>query len=181
MNELTITVDWCSVRASVSKHLAIMGKRLKDKDGSTLFANITLSSEEKGIMNQYISAAAETFASELAPFITYYNNGDFLMFTVKNSRWADGVDGVSVPFEGNFMGYTIAYVANAVLGMTHPDLAKKYADEMENHLNAAVKLFYVKKLPDEGSNPFSMKAVLEIFPSEKKDGYGGTTEGTKET
>lgn len=174
MNELTITVDWCSVRANVSKHFSIMGKRLKDKDGSTLFANVTLSSEEKNIMNQYISAAAETFASELAPFITYYNNGDFLMFTVKNTRWAETTDSVSVPFEGNFMGYTIAYVANAVLGMTHPDLAKKYGDDMTNHLNAAVKLFYVKKLPNEGSSPFSMKATLEMLDSDKTDGYGGT-------
>lgn len=173
MQELTITVDWCNVRKCVSRHFSIIGKRMKEKDGSTLFANITLSSEEKGIMNQYINAAAETFSAELAPFITYYNSGDFLVFTIKNTRWADSEDSVTVPFEGNFMGYTVAYVANAVLGMTYPELAKKYGEDMVNHLNAAIKLVYIKKLPNEGSSAYSMKGTLEMYSSEQADGYGG--------
>ncbi len=147
MEEVIITLDWSRVRSEVSKHFALIGKRLQDKDGTTMFAKVTLSSEEEAIMQQYINAAAETFAAELAPLITYYNSGDFLVFTIHNSRWADSEDSISVPFEGNFMGYTIAYVANAILGMTYPDLAKKYGDDMTNHLNAAIKLVYVKKQP----------------------------------
>lgn len=116
-----------------------------------MFAKVTLSSEEKGIMQQYINAAAETFASELAPLVTYYNSADFLVFKITNSRWTDSENSVSVPFEGNFMGYTIAYVANAILGMNYPDIAKKYSEDMVNHLNAAIKLVYIKKEPDKPS------------------------------
>lgn len=147
MEELTITLDWSHVRSEVSKHFAIIGKRLQDKDNSTMFAKVTLSSEEKSIMQHYINAAAETFTSELAPLVTYYNSGDFLVFTINNSRWADSEDSISVPFEGNFMGYTIAYVANAILGMNYPDLAKKYGNDMVSHLEASIKLVYIKKPP----------------------------------
>ena len=147
MEELTITLDWSRVKSEVNKHFSFIGKRLKNKDGTTQFAKITLSSEEKNIMQQYINAAAETFAAEMAPLVTYYDNGDFLVFKVKNTRWADNENGLSVPFESNFMGYTVAYVANAVLGMNYPELAKKYSEDMVNHLNAAIRLVYIKKPP----------------------------------
>lgn len=163
MEELQITLDWSRVRNDVSKHFSIIGKRLKDKGGATMFANVTLSSEENGIMQQYINAAAETFAAELAPLITYYNSGDFLVFKIKNSRWADSEDSVSVPFEGNFMGYTVAYVANAILGMSYPDLSKKYGDDMVSHLNAAMKLVYIKEEPEKsGSTIADMTGEVEL-------------------
>ncbi len=144
--ELQITIDWNNVEGAVKKHLSIIGKRQKGNEG-VLFAGITLSSEEERIMKQYINAAAETFAGELAPLITYYNSGDFLVFMVKNTRWDENGTSQTVPFEGNFMGYMVAYVANAVLGMNYPELAKKYAVDMTNHLNAAIKLIYMKTPP----------------------------------
>lgn len=153
--ELTVTLDWCRIRDEVSKHLAIIGKRLTDKDGTTLFAKTTLSSEEESIIQHYVNAAAETFTGELAPLVTYYNSGDFLTFKVKNTRWADDDTGITVPFEGNFIGYCIAYTANAVLGMTYPELSKKYGDDMTNHINAAIKLVYIKNEPSFDSRSLS--------------------------
>lgn len=147
MEELTIRLSWSHVRSEVSKHLAIIGKRMKDKDGTTLFANVTLSAEEKEIMTQYMNAAAETFSAELSPLLVYYNSKDTLVFKVRNLRWTDGDNGVTVPFEGNFIGYVNAYVANAILGMTYPELAKKYGEDMANHLSAAIKLIYIKRQP----------------------------------
>ncbi len=149
MGTLTITLDWSRVKNEVNKHFAFIGKRLQDKNGEIMFSKVTLSSEEKNIMQQYVNSAAETFVAELAPLVTYYNSGDFLVFEINNSRWADSEDGVSAPFEGNFLSYTVAYVANAILGMTYPDLAKKYDSDMANHLNAAIKLVYIKNPPAE--------------------------------
>jgi hypothetical protein len=145
--EVQITIEMEKVMSEVNKHFALIGKRLKDKNGDTMFAKATLSSEEKGIMKQYINAAAETFVAELAPQVTYYKNGDAMVIKFENSRWADGEDGITVPFEGNFMGYVIAYVSNAVLGMTEVELAQKYAADMANHIAAAIKLIYYKTPP----------------------------------
>lgn len=149
--EVQITIETEKMMSEVNKHFALIGKRLKDKNGETMFAKTTLSSEEKGIMKQYINAAAETFVAELAPQVTYYKNGDAMVIKFENSRWADGEDGITVPFEGNFIGYVISYVSNAVFGMTEPDLAKKYATDMANHIAAAIKLIY-HKTPPASSN-----------------------------
>ena len=102
-------------------------------------------------MKQYINAAVETFVGEMAQLVTYYDSGDFLIFKINNSRWEGTETSVTVPFEGNLIGYVVAYVANAVLGMNYPELAKKYESDMTNHLNAAIKLVF-HKTPPASSN-----------------------------
>lgn len=145
--ERQIVIDWNNVKIAVSQHLSYIGKRLQDKNGDTMFAKVTMSSEEVKLLHQYVNAAAETFVGELAPLVTYYNSGDFLVFKVENTRWANNTNSISNPFEGNFMGYTVAYIANAVLGMNYPDLAKKYETDMQRHLEAAIKLIFIKQPP----------------------------------
>lgn len=158
--ENEITIDWSNVKDAVRKHFSIIGKRLKDKEGNLLFSGVTLSSVEEDILKQYVNAAAEIFVSEMPNTLTYYDSGDFLIFVVKNTRWTDAL---SVVFEGNFMGYAVSYVADAVLGMNYPDLAKKYALDMQNHINAAIKCVYNKEQPsDSGKTYQDMKGEIEL-------------------
>lgn len=146
--ELTVKITLAHIRKDVKKHLSFMGKRQKNNEG-TAFANITLSSAEEDLVNMYIKAAIEVFVGEMERLITYYSYEDFLVFEIKNTRWANDKTSITVPFEGNFMGYVVAYVGNAVLGMNYPELAKKYAEDMTNHLNAAIKLVYYKQEPNK--------------------------------
>lgn len=153
--ELQVTIDWSHVKDAVKKHLSIIGKRQKNQDGSTAFAGVTLSSAEEELIKQYVSAAVETFVGEMAQLVTYYDNGDFLTFMIENTRWAGSENGITVPFEGNLMGYVIAYVAYNVMGMNYPDLAKKYESDMTNHLNAAIKLVFAKTKPTSSGKRLS--------------------------
>ena len=123
-------------------------------------------------MMQYINAALETFVGEMAQLVTYYDSGDFLIFKINNSRWAVTETSVTVPFEGNLIGYVVAYVANAVLGMNYPDLAKKYESDMTNHLNAAIKLVFVKTEPANSGGGYNIDGTSRLENSEKVDGYG---------
>jgi len=160
--ELTITIDWNDVKKEVCRHLSYIGKRLEDKTGNTLFAKITMSSEEVALLQQYVKAAAEIFVGELAPLATYYNEGSNTVFKIKNMRWGDS-DGICVAFKGSFVSFTVAYVANAVLGMTNPELAKKYETDMQNQLNAAVKLVYYKNQPtDSGKTLADMTGEVTL-------------------
>ena len=170
--ELQITIDWSHVKNAVKKHLSIMGKRQKNPEGNTAFAGITLSSAEDDVMMQYINAAVETFVGEMAQLVTYYDSGDFLTFKISNSRWAGAETSVTVPFEGNLIGYVVAYVANAVLGMNYPDLAKKYESDMTNHLNAAIKLVFVKTEPESSGGGYNIDGTSTLENREKFDGYG---------
>ena len=42
--EVQITIEMEKVMSEVNKHFALIGKRLKDKNGDTMFAKTTLSS-----------------------------------------------------------------------------------------------------------------------------------------
>ena len=108
----------------------------------------------------------------MAQLVTYYDSGDFLTFKINNSRWAGTETSVTVPFEGNLIGYVVAYVANAVLGMNYPDLAKKYESDMTNHLNAAIKLVFVKTEPANSGGGYNIDGTSTLENSEKVDGYG---------
>ena len=170
--ELQITIDWSHVKNAVKKHLSIMGKRQKNQEGNTAFAGITLSSAEEYVMKQYINAAVETFAGEMAQLVTYYDSGDFLTFKINNLRWAGTETSVTIPFEGNMIGYVVAYVANAVLGMNYPDLSKKYESDMTNHLNAAIKLVFIKTEPANSGGGYNIDGTSTLENREKFDGYG---------
>lgn len=156
--ENEITIDWSNVKDAVRKHFSIIGKRLRDKEGNLLFSGVTLSSTEEDILKQYTNAAAEIFVSEMCQLVTYYDSGDFIIFTVKNTRWAEPV---AIFFEGNFMGYVVSYIANAVIGMNYPDLAKKYETDMQKHLAAALKCVYNKE-PPSSSNRVIPDMVGEV-------------------
>ncbi len=170
--ELQITIDWHNVKDAVVKHLSYIGNRLEDKSGNTMFGKITMSSEEEMLLQQYVNAAAETFVGELAPLVSYYNSGDFLVFVVSNSRWAKDANGINVPFEGNFMGYVVSYVTNSVLGMNYPELAKKYETDMQRHILAAQNLVFIKQPPTVSSAKYEdVKGECEIDEDETKIGY----------
>lgn len=145
--EQKIILDFTDVTTQVKKHLAIIGKRLEDSKGDTQFAKITLSSAETGILEQYVNAAAETFVAELSPLVTFYKADSYIQFVISNSRWASSNNGINTPFCGNFMGYVVAYCANALFGMYAADYAQKYTQDMQRHITAAYKLVYVKQPP----------------------------------
>lgn len=70
-------------------------------------------------------------------------------------------------FDGVFENFVVAYVANAVLSMNYPDQAKKYEDDMKNHLQAATKLIYTKIAPDVSEHKLgdmTGKVILENKP-----------------
>lgn len=160
--EVQITIDWHNVLSAVRKHLSIIGKRTESSDGTTQYGKITISSAEEDILHQYVNAAGETFVSNLEPLVTYYNSGDFLVFSVDNPRWGMS-DGISVPFEGNFMGYVVAYCLYSLLGMYAPDSGARYQADMQNHLAAAQRLIYTKVAPtSSGDELKDMKGAMYL-------------------
>lgn len=142
--DITVIINEDEITKAARRHLALMGKRQTDKHGSLLFAGVTLSENEKVVLDHYIMAAAQVFAGELAPLVTAYDAADNPNMTIENTRWGEGQ---CAAFSANFNGYAVSYILNAVLGMDYPDLAKKYEQDMANHLNAARNLVFVKQPP----------------------------------
>lgn len=149
VTEQTITIGYADIKSKVKKHFSIIGKRLSDKQGNILFTGVTLSSTEEDILKQYVKNAAETFVSSFSPLIdSYTDNTDDVVFTYQRNRVSEGKANA---FCSLFKSYVVDYVAYSVLSMTYADSARKYADDMTNHVNSALKLIFQKDAPTSGS------------------------------
>lgn len=149
VTEQTITIGYADIKSKVKKHFSIIGKRLSDKQGNILFTGVTLSSTEEDILKQYVKNAAETFVSSFSPLIAgYTDNTDGVVFTYQRNRVSDGKANA---FCSLFKSYVVDYVAYSVLSMTYADSARKYADDMTNHVVSALKLIFQKDAPTSGS------------------------------
>lgn len=149
VTEQTITIGYADIKSKVKKHFSIIGKRLSDKQGNILFTGVTLSSTEEDILKQYVKDAAETFVSSFSPLIAgYTDNSDDVVFTYQRNRVSEGK---ASAFCSLFKSYVVDYVAYSVLSMTYADSARKYADDMTNHVVSALKLIFQKDAPTSGS------------------------------
>ena len=149
VTEQTITIGYADIKSKVKKHFSIIGKRLSDKQVNILFTGVTLSSTEEDILKQYVKDAAETFVSSFSPLISgYTDNTDDVTFTYQRNRVSEGKANA---FCSLFKSYVVDYVAYSVLSMTYADSARKYADDMTNHVNSALKLIFQKDAPASGS------------------------------
>lgn len=145
VTEQTITIEYADIKSKVKKHFSIIGKRLSDKQGNILFTGVTLSSTEEDILKQYVKDAAETFVSNFSPLITgYTDNTDDVAFTYQRNRVSESKANA---FCSLFKSYVVDYVAYSVLSMTYADSARKYADDMTNHVNSTLKLIFQKDAP----------------------------------
>lgn len=145
VTEQTITIGYADIKSKVKKHFSIIGKRLSDKQGNILFTGVTLSSTEEDILKQYVKDAAETFVSSFSPLIAgYTDNTDDVTFTYQRNRVSEGKANA---FCSLFNSYVVDYVAYSVLSMTYADSARKYADDMTNHVVSALKLIFQKDAP----------------------------------
>ena len=166
----SVTVEYSDIKGKVRKRLSIIGKRLSDKQGNILFAGVTLSSAEEDIMKQYMKEATEIFVGNLAPLVNnYVDDTDDVQFIFNKTR----VDTAKADaFCRNFKSYVVASVAYDALSTTSPEMARKYADDMSNHMNAAIQLIYQKDAPNVGDTSLSIGGTVTIDDSEKTDGYG---------
>lgn len=136
-----VTIKTSDVLSALRLHLSIIGKRLKSKDGSPNMSTITLSTKEEPIVKHYVSASADVFAGELAPLLAHTSGSlGEVTFVVGSGMWTDAT---AASFARDFIGYSVAYVASALLGMYYPDASQKYATDMKLHLDAARKLAYM--------------------------------------
>ena len=149
VTEQTITIGYADIKSKVKKHFSIIGKRLSDKQVNILFTGVTLSSTEEDILKQYVKDAAETFVGNFSPLIAgYTDNTDDVTFTYQRKRVSEGKANA---FCSLFKSYVVDYVAYSVLSMTYADSARKYADDMTNHVVSALKLIFQKDAPTSGS------------------------------
>ena len=153
---MTLTVS--TLISAIKRHLSIIGKRLYNKDGKNLFADITLSSaEDSQILTQYITAGAQDVEAMLKQFInaSSYETTTISM-TISNTRGDSD-------FESRTQALAESYITlNAVgeyLAMVHPDLAQKSYRDAQQRMEMLIAYVFYKKPYESATNFGAYKAV----------------------
>lgn len=136
------------VKEAVKRQLSIIGKHHSTQKGDTLFSVSTLSSVEDTVMRQCIIDGAQLVTSNLSPVLSGYEVGkkaggqkaEYIAFVVNT-------DALSGAAQDSVKSLLIAYVTQSVLAMVLPDLAGKYATDVQAQLLAATRLIFTKTPP----------------------------------
>ena len=140
------------VKEAVKRQLSIIGKHHSTQKGDTLFSVSTLSSVEDTVMRQCIIDGAQLVTSNLSPVLSGYSVGkrargekaEYIGFDVSITRSNDALSGAA---QDSVKALLIAYVTQSVSAMVLPELAGKYATDVQTQLLAATRLIFTKTPP----------------------------------
>lgn len=140
------------IKKDMKAHLAIIGKRLYDKEGKNLFSNVTLSTAEEPVIEQYISTAAQNIEALLQHFITGFSvTQKNVTISIHNTR---GASDFSQRCEEMVKSYITIYVVAEYLAMTHPEMAEKYRQDAGNALLSLQLYVFHKQAPTEPTKSY---------------------------
>lgn len=137
------TFDFTALYGKVSRSLSIIGKRSVDDQGNLLFKDITLGSNEKEIINDYLRQAVIDIVTELGAFITAQTDGTSITVTLPTSH-----NSVIDTFIGNSCDeYCVSYVLYSWFTVTAPRIADKYLGDCKRQLAAVIRMSNEKTAP----------------------------------
>lgn len=140
-----MTLSFTTLKSAIKRHLSIIGKRLHDKDGQNIFSQITVSSAEDPIFDQYISAAAQNVEAMLRQLVTDYSTTTTsVTMELTNTRGTDDFDTRCQEF---ITTYITLFSVGEYLAMTHQELAEKYRVDAANAIQSLMAYAYHKNPP----------------------------------
>lgn len=148
-----MTISFNTLKSLVKRHLSVIGKRLYDKEGKNLFSNITTSSAEDPIFDQYLAAAVQAVETVLHQFITSWtDNTTSVTMTLVNTRGDSDFEARTQKFIESYM---VLFTVGEYLAMTHPDIAQKYRIDVEGTMQSLVQYVFYKKPPTKSASGYA--------------------------
>lgn len=139
-------IEFTHIKSSIKRHLSIIGKRLYNKDGKNLFSDITVSTAEEPIFDQYITSAAQNIEAALRQLVTNYApNGTSITMTLTNTREHEDFDKRCEELANTYITF---FSVGEYLAMVHPDLAEKYYRDANNSMQSLIAYAYHKNPPE---------------------------------
>lgn len=130
--KISVSITIAEIVGKAVKHLAVIGKRAKDVNGNSLFSDITISENEKGILNDLIASGAETIVNQLAPFCGMYNGADIgsISFVITSQNWTESNTendkDLTKALEEAIYNYLLNYTLAQYLSIVRPSTGEKY-------------------------------------------------------
>lgn len=115
------------------------------KDGKNIFSQITVSSAEDPIFEQYITSAAQNIEAALRQLVTEYApSATSIVMTFTNTRGSDDFDKRCGELANTYITF---FSVGEYLAMVHPELAEKYYRDADNAIQSLIAYAYHKNPP----------------------------------
>lgn len=151
-------IEFTPIKSSIKRHLSIIGKRLYNKDGKNLFSDITVSTAEEPIFDQYITSAAQNIEALMRSLLTEYTTTETsISMTLTNTRGTEDFDARCKELATT---YITLYSVGEYLAMVHPELAEKYRLDATNAIQA-LQIYAFHKNPPK-SEGYSYNNVIGL-------------------
>ena len=157
----TITFNYSELAAKVDRQLSIVGKRSTDENGKLIFTDITLGTNEKELINDYIRQAVLDIAAETAAFITDSETNITLTFPDNHNDQLD-------PFiQKSCDAYCVSFALWSWFTITAPRIADRYLEDCKRQLAAIIRLIHDKMAPatpeDDGTEISPLDISTEVI------------------
>lgn len=158
---MVITLDYTALQAKVERSLSVIGKRTVDDKGELLFRDITVSTREKEIINDYFRQAVIDLAAELTAFISASTDTTITIDLPTNHSSA-----LDTFITNSCEEYCVSYALASWFNVTAPRLTDKYTADCTRQIAALVRVIHDKRAPEAAaSNPVDIQTSVTTTTS----------------
>lgn len=144
---MEITFNFNNLAEEVKRSLSIIGKRSVDESGNLLFKDITLSSLEEPLLNDYLQQAVIDLTTETDTFITASTETTLTLTFPTNHN-----DALDTAITKVCKAYCVSYALYSWFSIVAPRLVEKYMGDCKRQAGALIRLIHNKKAPAESSS-----------------------------
>lgn len=140
MAEITVNIRISNIEDRIKRHLSIIGKRIVDANGESLFDKITLSSAEVGILDDFISDAIDDIISNTRDFFSSRSSGSLVF------KFSVDTDVNNQKLQPLFEDFCFQHSIGAWMETVQPQLANGYFDAATQQMHNIISLIYNKTI-----------------------------------
>ena len=147
-------MNYSEVISIFKGQLSLLGKRLRDKDGKTLFKDVTTSSMEDTYLHEQIDEGFMKFVSlcpNLVGDVSFDSTG--ITYTFKNPRDSHAIDAA-------LKHYLSSHILYEYVSVAYPNLSQKAANDVTYRLNTLLGVALHKDSYDSNTDFGSVKGEV---------------------
>ena len=136
--------------------LSVIGKHSRDDQGNPLFSDITLGSNELGMIDEFLKTGLARLANEIRNFVSAATSTNEIKFT----PLVDCNANLATSIQQSGEDYLVHYCLYSWFTVTAPRISDKYLSDAQADLTALIQqAFYRKKTSVEGLQPFIVEST----------------------
>ena len=161
--EKTFSILYANITEKVKRSLSIIGKRSRDDNGNTLFADITLSSAEEVIIRDFTEDAITEIVNEVRRLLQTFSF---------HTNTSTGID-LKLMLPDDYNTALDTTIGNAIdnfctdyslyswFVITAPRISEKYRAGANAHLQLIVSMLFHRQAAKESELPNPLKPLVE--------------------